>query len=130
MKTVIKDLLIELTSLGKKPVELVLLAKAEKNLGIDNLLTLKRWLMQWHKKIARGFPSDDYQKDYFQSSDVLVPKFEALFKSCPELSALYELKEDKVFFNSSLSNEEKEEIIDYVDKNYKIIRHSYGRKPK
>lgn len=116
--------------MGKKPIELVLFAKAEKNMGIADLLNLKGWLMQWHKKINRGFPSDDFQKDYFQSSDILVPKFEVLFKSCLELSELYELKEDKVFFNSSLSNEEKEEIIDYVDKNYKIIRHSYGRKSK
>ena len=86
--------------------------------------------MHWHKKIKRGFPFGKYQNDYLDLSDtnVLLPKYKILFENCPELSELYELNGDKIYFNATLTPEEKQEILDYVDENYKIIRHSYGRK--
>ncbi len=130
MKTIIENLLIELTALGKRYIELDILSNAEKKLSGSDLLTLTGWLMHWHKKIKKGFPIDQYQNDYLDLSDfeVLQPKYKILFESCPELSELYELKGDKIYFNSSLTEEEKQEILNYVDDNYKIIRHSYGRK--
>lgn len=86
--------------------------------------------MHWHKKIKKGFPFGKYQNDYLDLSEfeVLLPKYKILFENCSELSELYELKGDKIYFNATLTPEEKQEILDYVDENYKIIRHSYGRK--
>jgi len=86
--------------------------------------------MHWHKKIKKGFPFGKYQNDYLDLSEfeVLLPKYKILFENCSELSELYELKGDKIYFNATLTPEERQEILDYVDENYKIIRHSYGRK--
>lgn len=112
MKSVIKNLLTELTSMGKTPIELVLFKKSQEVLGNEELLNLKGWLLQWHKKIKGGFPSDDFKENYFNVSEVLYPGFAALFNNCPELSDLYELKESKVLFNSSLSAGEKKRNIE------------------
>ena len=128
MKTKIKELLIELTLRSNKDQKDRLFYQAKEKLGISDSVSLTNWLMHWHKKIKRGFPFEEFQNDYFEPSDVLLPKYKILFENCPELSELYELKNDKIYFNSSLTNEEKQEILEYVDENYKIVRHSYGRK--
>ncbi|WP_167459769.1 hypothetical protein [Chryseobacterium arthrosphaerae] len=51
MKTIIKELLIELTLNGKKPFKYKILAKADDKLGISDSVSLTNLLMQWHKKI-------------------------------------------------------------------------------
>ena len=128
MKTIIKELLIELTLKSNKDQKDRLFYQAKEKLGISDSVSLTNWLMHWHKKIKRGFPFEEFQNDYFEPSNVLLPKYKILFENCPELSELYELKNDKIYFNSSLTGQEKQEILDYVDENYKIVRHSYGRK--
>ncbi len=128
MKTIINELLIELTLNGKKPFQYKILEKADDKLGISDSVALTNWLMHWHKKIKRGFPFEEFQNDYFEPSDVLLPKYRILFENTPELSELYDLKNDKIYFNSSLTDQEKQEILDYVDENYMIVRHSYGRR--
>ncbi|AZA52915.1 hypothetical protein [Chryseobacterium sp. G0201] len=128
MDSKIKKLLIELTLNGKKPFKYEILAKADEKLGISDSVTLTNLLMQWHKKIKQGVPFAQYQNDYLQLSDVSLPKYKIFFDNCPELSKLYELKASKIYFNSFLSQEEKQEILDYVNEHYKIVRHSYGKK--
>ncbi|WP_288448019.1 hypothetical protein [Chryseobacterium culicis] len=128
MKTKIKELLIELTLNGKKPFQYKILAKADDKIGISDSVSLTNLLMQWHKKIKRGFPFAQYQNDHLQLTELMQAKYKILFENCLELSELYELKNDKIYFNSSLTDQEKQEILDYVDENYKIVRHSYGRK--
>ncbi len=128
MKATIKELLIELTLNGKKPFKYKILAKADEKLGISDSVTLTNWLMHWHKKIKLGFPFDEFQNEYYEIPAILQPKYKILFENCPELKELYELKKDKIYFNATLSADEKQEILDYVDENYTIIRHRYGRK--
>lgn len=128
MKTTIKDLLIELTLNGKQQYQYKILLKADEKMGISDTVSLTNLLMQWHKKIKKGFPFAQYQNDYLQLSELMQAKYKILFENCSELHELYELKNDKIYFNSTLTDEERQEILDYVDENYKIIRHSYGRK--
>ncbi|RTZ50380.1 hypothetical protein EJ377_11350 [Chryseobacterium arthrosphaerae] len=128
MKTIIKELLIELTLRSNKDQEDRLFYQAKEKLGISDSVSLINLLMQWHKKIKKGFPFAQYQNDHLQLSELMQAKYKILFENCPELSELYDLKNDKIYFNSSLTDQEKQEILDYVDENYKIVRHSYGRK--
>lgn len=128
MKTIIKELLIELTLRSNKDQKDRLFYQAKEELGISDSVSIINWLMHWHKKIKRGFPFEEFQNDYFEPCDVLLPKYKIFFENCPELSELYELKNDKIYFNSSLTGQEKQEVLDYVDENYKIVRHSYNRK--
>lgn len=130
MKTIVQNLLIELTTYGKKFIVLKILKKAENRLGGNDTVNLTSWLMQWHKNVKKGFlPFEKDETNFFEVGD-LQPKYEILFSSCPELSEIYELQGDEIYFNPLLTEAEKQEIIDYVDDNYKIILHRYGRRIK
>ncbi len=128
MKAIIKDLLTELTLRSDKDQKDRLFYQAKEKLGISDSVSLTNLLMQWHKKMKKGFSFAQYQKDHLQLSELMQKKYKILFENCSELSELYELKNDKIYFNTTLTDQEKQEILDYVDENYKIIRHSYGRK--
>ncbi|KAB1231866.1 hypothetical protein [Chryseobacterium viscerum] len=135
MNIAIEKLLNELTSYGENPLKVIILKQAENSLGINKMISLITKLMQWHKKVilwskkSIDSPNENiYNKDYYQPISAMIENYKGLFENCPELSELYELKNDKIYFNSSLTDEEKQEILDYVDENYKIVRHSYGRK--
>ncbi len=135
MNIAIEKLLNELTSYGEHPLKIIILKQAENSLGINKMISLITKLMQWHKKVilwskkSIDSPNEDiYNKEYYQPISAMIENYKGLFESCPELSELYELKNDKIYFNSSLTDQEKQEVLDYVDENYKIVRHSYGRK--
>lgn len=128
MKTIIKDMLTELTLKSDKEQKDRIFYRAKEKLEGTTFVSLTNLLMQWHKKIKKGFPFAQYQNDYLQLSELMQAKYKILFENCSELHELYELKNDTIYFNSTLTDEERQEILDYVDENYKIIRHSYGRK--
>jgi len=128
MKPIIKDVLSELTLTSSKELKDRLFYNAKEKLEASTFVSLTNLLMQWHKRIKKGFPFAQYQNDHLQLSELMQAKYKILFENCSELSVLYELKNDKIYLNTSLTDEEKQEILDYVDENYKIIRHSYGRK--
>ncbi|MDR2234714.1 MAG: hypothetical protein LBE92_01195 [Chryseobacterium sp.] len=128
MKTIIKELLIELTLNGKKSFHHKILDKIDEEMEVSDSVSLTNLLMQWHKKIKKGSPFAQYQSDYLQLSELMQAKYKILFEKCPELSELYEFNNDRIYFNAFLTDADKQEILDYVDDNYKIIRHSYGRK--
>ncbi|MDQ1856700.1 hypothetical protein [Chryseobacterium sp. WLY505] len=131
----IEKLLNELTAYGEQPQKIIILKQAEKSLGINKMISLITKLMQWHKKVmlwskkSIDNPNEQvYNKDYYQPISAVIEDYKGLFENCPELSELYELKNDKIYLNSSLTGQEKQEVLNYVDENYKIVRHSYGRK--
>ena len=128
MEAIIKKILVELTLKSNTEQKDRLFYKAKESLDQVTFVSLTNLLMQWHKKIKRGFPFAQYQNDHLQLTELMQAKYKILFENCPELSELYELKNDKIYFNSSLTDQEKQEVLDYVDENYKIVRHSYGRK--
>lgn len=121
-------MLTELTLKSDKEQKDRIFYRAKEKLEGTTFVSLTNLLMQWHKKIKKGFPFAQYQNDYLQLSELMQAKYKILFENCSELHELYELKNDTIYFNSTLTDEERQEILDYVDENYKIIRHSYGRK--
>lgn len=128
MKTIIKDILVELTLKSSKEQKDRLFYQAKEKLEGTTFISLTNLLMQWHKKIKKGFPFAQYQNDHLQLSELMQTKYKILFENCSELYELYQLDNDRIYFNSSLTDDEKQEILEYVDENYKIVRHSYGRK--
>lgn len=123
MKPEIKNLLYELTTVGRSYIELNVLKKADEALVEHKILTLKNKLLHWQKKIKKGYPFEEYQLDYYETSDVLLPNYQIFFDNCLELNEVYELKGNRIYFNSKLSPQEKQEVLDYIDENYKITVH-------
>jgi hypothetical protein len=123
MKPEIKELLRELTSVGRIKIELKVLKQADEALVDYDILTLKNKLLHWQKKVIRGFAFYEFQLEYYETTELLLPNYKLFFDNCPELIEVYELKGNRIYFNSSLTSQEKQEILEYIDENYKITRH-------
>ena len=123
MKPEIKELLRELTSVGRIKIELKVLKQADEALVDYDILTLKNKLLHWQKKVVKGFAFDEFQLEYYETTKLLLPNYKVFFDNCPELKEVYQLKGNRIYFNSSLTSTEKHEILEYIDENDKITRH-------
>jgi hypothetical protein len=83
MKPEIKELLRELTSVGRIKIELKVLKQADEALVDYDILTLKNKLLHWQKKLIRGFAFDEFQLEYYETTELLLPNYKIFFDNCP-----------------------------------------------
>lgn len=128
MKEKIKEILKEMTDLGKISFEKHLLKEAYENLGFTELNSLIESILTWHKVIMHLPPTEEFQLDKFILDNTDQKRYPHLFNHCTELSEIYTLHTNKITFNENLSEEEKQEILKYIDDNHSLIVRKRRRK--
>ena len=78
-------------------------------------------LINWLDPIFLTLPDIDSKKIELRGNegidyDTFINKMKKLFKNCPELKEVFELKNETIYFNSKLTEDEKVEIRNFVDK--------------
>jgi len=123
MKVTSEKLLLEMMDYGKKAFDKKLTKKAYEKLEFDKLNHSISLLLQWQKMIKHSFLlqfETMFFKDHLLLSDGLLEKYATFFNNCPEISELFTIDGNKIKFNPNLSDEEKQEIVDFIDQNHKI----------
>lgn len=121
MKETMKILLTEMINIsGIKDSEQTYFRKALDKNRIDTI-TSTSLVVKWLDPVYFDY---DSSKDFVfkevgtqRRSDILYYKFRTLLKNCPEVKQLLILNREYLNFNPSLSSEEKEQIIQFVDDN-------------
>lgn len=122
MKPRINEVLNELVNFTDPNLKEVHLKQAYEKLGFQELFNLIKWILHWQKNIINEnlAPVSFFHDDYFELDDVFQKRYPALFELCPALSEVYTLQSDKIIFNTSLGDEEKQEILEFIDTHHKI----------
>jgi len=109
----------------------ILLAKAIENMEFTILSTAIGRLFKWQKYILLEYDhDDDYLLDKFLIDEVSQKHYNSLFDYCPQLSEVFHLGGGEIKYNESLTEEDKEEIREYIHENYEIKVKVTIRKPK
>lgn len=129
MKNIIKDLIDELIS-DKAIVDLKYTKASYEKMEGYNAITVNGDLLYWQKSIQndRILLIEPNTKDYLVLEDVELSRFRQFFEYAPVLEELFKLEGTKVVYNKELSAEEIQEVLEYIDENYKITRRAGNRK--
>ncbi len=73
-------------------------------------------ILYWLKEVAQGLVSLEKLEFYLLRKD----KFANLFLLCPFLNDIFQLKDEYLIWADNITDTEKVEIKDYVDKNIKF----------
>lgn len=122
MNNKIKQTVDDLISFGEVKDGLKYLKKAEKIIGFSDLYSLIRYLLHWQKHLINDkiAPFHLFKKDKLILDDTNQMGYSQLFELAPELKAIYKLDEFELAFNKNLSKTEVNEILSYIDQNYKV----------
>lgn len=79
-------------------------------------------LVNWLDPLMLKLPDFDAKKLELRGSegidyDSYINSMNKLFKYCPELNYIFNLKDEVIYFNPELTLEEKKGIRDFIDKN-------------
>jgi hypothetical protein len=119
MRTEIKELFDEMLTYKRrdnlpKLYMNYLLEALEKSTDGNFSLTIT-WLLNWVKESNRNATNKEiYKFDHENDKD----RFQELFKYCTVIHNVFVLHVDSITWQDSISEEEKSEILDYVDMNY------------
>jgi hypothetical protein len=121
MTPAIHEILEELTDYDKTFRAKKHLTKADGTMEFSDLSNLIGWLLQWQKMIVH-FPGldDDFTNNAFLLSDPLQRRFKRLFELCPALCEVFVYKTDRIEYNPALTQQDKDEILEFLDKNHTI----------
>lgn len=128
MKEKIKNILYEMINITSPDLNEVYFKKAYENLGFTELNSLIESILTWHKVIMHLPPTEEFQLDKFILDNTDQKRYPHLFNHCTELSEIYTLHTNKITFNENLSEEEKQEILKYIDDNHSLIVRKRRRK--
>ncbi len=53
-------------------------------------------------------------------SDVFQRRYKPFFEYCPALSEVFQLEGDKITYHPDLTEQDKKEILDFIDKSHEI----------
>lgn len=120
MKNSILNLITEITEHGEVFFEKKILKKAAENMEVTDLIDCTWELKDWLKgiKFGMGDFDENFSYDYIILEEPTTSRFVQFYKYCPDLKEIFVMEADKIKFNPKLSDEEKQEIIDFVDENY------------
>lgn len=122
MNPSVKELLIELTSVGKRKTNYKILETAKHNMDVKDFIICVDNLLHWQKHIhLRHLPVGDFQKDRLILEGHPKRRIRELFKDNDVLNQVYTLEEDHLKFNPSLTQEEIDEILEFIHENHKIL---------
>jgi hypothetical protein len=132
MKNTISELLNEMIQYGKKPFEKKVTNYAYTKMEFSDLSNLIGWLLHWQKEVKLNKTDDDdfFFKTHILLEEVLYNRFKVFFDYCPALNEVFQLESDRIVYNPSLTEMEKQEILDYIDENHTIQITKVRRRPK
>jgi hypothetical protein len=130
MKDLIKELLDELIPRITPTEKHKHLKKAFQIKNRIDAIVTANVLLDWQKGIQNErIPLfEPNTKDQLVLEDVEIPRFKDFFEKGEALNAIFVLNSDKVTYNKDLSPEEIQEILEYIDENYKITRRAGNRR--
>ncbi|WP_138432557.1 hypothetical protein [Winogradskyella algicola] len=103
-----------------------LLEALEKSVDDNFSISITR-LLNWIKKSNRNSVNKDTYEFYHESDN---GRYQQLFKYCTAIHNVFVLNENSIIWQESVSEEEKLEILDYIDKNYDWKMRVRARKKK
>lgn len=110
-----KELVDELISYRteRKPVKY--LVNAYKVIGDQDIIQLIGWLLLWQKQVFLELE----KPEKFNIDEVLYERYLQFFKECPPLGDIFSLHTTYIGWASNLSQEQQNEIRNYIHANYK-----------
>lgn len=123
MKNTIEKLLYDMTNFGKKAFEMHFMEKCFKELGFETFEKLNGRILHWQKAIKnpdKAFPNEAFHNDRLILSDLFNKEYKDFFRYCPELQEIFTLHEGKITYNENLTEEEIEEVKQYINENHRI----------
>ncbi len=124
MKQKVKDILAEMVNLGEGPFEKVYLKQAYEELGFEEVYDLVKWILHWQKNIYNknvSAPFEDFQEDKFLLEEAHQRRYPKFYQYVPELNEVFTLHPNKITYNENLTEDEKHEILKYIDNNHTIM---------
>jgi len=121
MKATIKTLIDELIEYTKTRLPSDQLKKTFEILGQAGLYIVTSQLLQWNKNADQKRPYVDKDK-YSIEGEGLYDKYKIFFSESKKMEILFKLDKDSVIFANSITEEEKQEIREYINSNYKMVR--------
>lgn len=117
MNNSIIDLLTEMTFLN---VDFKRLKKVNENMDSEDFIVALDEILSWLKgiKFGMGDFDENFSYDHILLEEPTTSRFVQFYKYCPDLKEILVMEDDKIKFNPKLTDEEKQEIIDFVDENY------------
>ena len=126
MNTKTKELIDSLISYMKTGEAQGCFKKKFRSLEEDDLHLIARRIITWQIFLARGLDLDSYRFNPYETSNnaetILYPKFKVFFDNCKYINKIFTVNKKGVEWNSSVSDENKLEIINYIDNNYEVTR--------
>ena len=107
--------------------DLLLLKKVIRDLGAKEVYFSVGPLLSWLSRVDT-LDEDEIDQDYNATKNYYLTKFKGIngklhdrtskfYNNCPEIRLFLDLQEDKVSFNKDLTEDDRNEIVDYVKEN-------------
>ncbi|MGH1385784.1 hypothetical protein [Kordia sp.] len=129
--------LVDYIGNNKESYTLKYLKRAEEEFGEDILYSLVRSILRWQKRMInyqslRNAQYDNVKKAY-PLDEIKLELFTKLFKYCPELLELFIIENSVMMYNTTLTEEEKTELMvlsdeSIIDRPIRITRKRPWRK--
>jgi hypothetical protein len=125
MKEIVKEVLDEMMKFHNKvSIPHNHLKKAFEEMESPGFSLSTRSILQWLKEVSLGWESiDKYEIHPLQEK-----RYSNLLSLAPALNELFTLDSGHIIWNDSVTDEEKVEIRDYINKNHKIVTRIRMRK--
>ena len=125
METEIKELLDEMIQYKESRKPIKYLQRAYNEMGDREIIMPISYLLSWHKKYFFGAGN----ADKFEIGEIGYKRYSILFENCQELKKVFSVYKDHIGWSSSLSEEEQDEIRNYIHENFTVkirIRRDMG----
>ena len=116
MNIEIKEIIDELITYRKTREPIKHLKNIYDKLGDREIIQLIGWLLLWHKEVFL----DLAKPEKLEISETLYNRYLEFFKECPSIKKVFKLNKEYVNWNENITEEEQEEIRNYIHENYKI----------
>ena len=114
MDILIKKILDELIQYRTERKADSYLKNAYEKMGDEAIVQLIGWLLLWQKQVFLELE----KPEMLNISDVLYTRYVEFFKNCPSLNKIFLLHKDYIGWASALTQEEQDEIRNYIHVNY------------
>ncbi|CEJ68017.1 hypothetical protein BN1195_00299 [Chryseobacterium oranimense G311] len=116
MNTIIKELIDEMIQYRKERKPIRYLQKAFDEMGDAEIYFPIGYLLSWHK----GYFFGAEKPDKFEIGEIGSKRYGILFENCQELKKIFSVHKDHIGWSSNLSEEEQDEIRNYIHENYTV----------
>jgi len=118
MNTEIKEILDELMEFHKTRNASKHLKKINEQIGEKDVYVFGGKLLLWHKLVFLDLELPN--KYDLSDHEVLQERFKEFFTLCPSINKVFKLEVDYITWADDISEEEQEEIRNYIHENHKV----------